>query len=581
LLIPEKTKIMLGRLYALISLFLSIPIFASAKGVDESINDFFAPITRFVEAIVFVSFKFEIGETVYNMPIVLIILILGALYFTIYFRFPNFRHFRLSLDVVRGKYSGGKQLGEVSHFQALTAALSGTVGLGNIAGVAVAVALGGPGATFWMIIAGLLGMSSKFVECTLGVKYREVDADGTVYGGPMYYLSKGFASMRMLIGGKEYHFSKMGRTLAVMFAIATIGGSLGGGNMLQVNQSYQQMVDVSATEINAALIPQMKGETVFLKGKQEQFVVQEVAEGQISLQPKQDGVAMLNVAPNVLASDYVTKPMAGYGFLVGLIFAGLVAVVIIGGIRSIARVTDKLVPFMCGLYILAALVVLFANYDRVPWAFGEIFRGAFAPDAIYGGVIGVLIQGFRRAAFSNEAGIGSASIAHSAVRTNYPASEGIVSLLEPFIDTVVICTMTAITIVVTGSYQGAAAADGISITSRAFGSVMPWFPMVLTVAVILFAFSTMISWSYYGSQAWAYLFGRSKIVDISFKVLFCVAVVLGASAKLDAVIGFSDAMIFTMLFPNMVGLIFLAPVVKHELESYLGMIRSGEIARVK
>ena len=218
---------MLGRLYALISLFLSIPIFASAKGVDESINDFFAPITRFVEAIVFVSFKFEIGETVYNMPIVLIILILGALYFTIYFRFPNFRHFRLSLDVVRGKYSSGKQLGEVSHFQALTAALSGTVGLGNIAGVAVAVALGGPGATFWMIIAGLLGMSSKFVECTLGVKYREVDADGTVYGGPMYYLSKGFASMRMLIGGKEYHFSKMGRTLAVMFAIATIGGSIG------------------------------------------------------------------------------------------------------------------------------------------------------------------------------------------------------------------------------------------------------------------------------------------------------------------------------------------------------------------
>ena len=566
---------MMTRPLTLLLLSLCTPLWALAQGIDDTINDFFAPITRVVEAIVFVSFRFEVGGRPLDLPIVLVILVGVAIYFTWRFSFPNFRYFRLSLDVVRGKYQeAGKEEGEVTHFQALTAALSGTVGLGNIAGVAVAVATGGPGATFWMIVAGLMGMSTKFVECTLGVKYREIDAKGKVYGGPMYYLSKGFASMKMMVGGAEHSLAGIGKALAIFFAIATVGGSIGGGNMLQANQSFQQLNDVTAQAISMGQAQGLVGEKVFLKGKQAPFSVVSAQEGVVVLQPKGD-LLPVTLPEADFVKSYVTKPLAGYGFLVGIIFALLVAVVIIGGIRSIARVTDKLVPVMCGIYILAGLVIMGAHYQDIPWAFGQIVKGAFAPDALYGGILGVMIQGFRRASFSNEAGIGSASIAHSAVKTHYPASEGIVALLEPFIDTVVICTMTALTIVVSGKFQGASASDGISITSESFATVMPWLPVVLCVAVILFAFSTMISWSYYGSQAWAYLFGRGQAMDVTFKAIFCGAVVIGASAKLDAVFGFSDAMIFVMLFPNVVGLLFLAPVVKHELEVYLEAIRKG------
>lgn len=571
----------MNKIFRPLFLFLSallMPAWGMADGVDQAINDFFAPITKVVEAIVFVSFRLEVGGHPIDLPIVLVILMGIAIYFTFHFKFPNIRYFRLAIDVVRGKHNEKiKEAGEVSHFQALTAALSGTVGLGNIAGVAVAIAAGGPGATFWMIVAGFLGMSSKFVECTLGVKYREIDENGVVYGGPMYYLSKGFASLKMMIGGKEQSMAGIGRTLAIFFAIATVGGSIGGGNMLQSNQSFQQLNDVTAQDITIQEVAGLKGEKVFLRGKQDGFTVLEVQDGMVKLQPKKDGIQPVTLPEADFVQAYVYKPLAGYGFAVGLVFAVLVAVVIIGGIRSIAQVTDKLVPFMCGIYVLAGLVVMGANFAHIPEAFGEIFRGAFSPDAMYGGFLGVVIQGFRRAAFSNEAGIGSASIAHSAVRTNYPASEGIVALLEPFIDTVVICTMTALTIVVSGKYKGAAVTDGIAITSQSFETVLPWFPYVLCVAVIMFAFSTMISWSYYGTQAWAYMFGRSRGADLSFKAIFCIAVVIGASAKLDAVFGFSDAMIFVMLFPNVVGLIFLAPVVKHELEIYLAAIRSGKL----
>jgi AGCS family alanine or glycine:cation symporter len=475
---------------------------------------------------------------------VLIVLILGAVFFTIYFGFVNIRRFGTSINIVRGKYDsieegghvessdtfpgstedeiddnpktarieGDHGEGEVSHFQALTAALSATVGLGNIAGVAIALSIGGPGATFWMIVAGLLGMSSKFVECTLGVMYREIDENGTVYGGPMYYLSKGL---------KQLNKGGLGKVLAVLFAIMCIGGSFGGGNMFQSNQAFQMFQNVTG------------GEDSFING---------------------------------------------YGFVFGIIMAILVGIVIIGGIKSIAKVTDKIVPFMVGIYVLAALVILGMNAGQIPAAFGEIFSGAFTGAGITGGVVGVLIQGFKRAAFSNEAGIGSASIAHSAVKTKHPASEGLVALLEPFIDTVLVCTMTALVIVITNMngdimMYGTEIKEGVQATSNAFASQISWFPYVLAVAVILFAFSSMVSWSYYGFQAWSYLFGRSKTTEYSYKFLFCVFTVIGAAASLGSVIDFSDAMIFAMMVPNIIGLVLLSPKVREELAKYMKTIR--------
>ncbi len=457
------------------------------------------------------DYKFRIKEI--KVPFVLIWLILGAIVFTIYFKFINIKGFRLAIDVVSGRYTDPNEKGEVSHFQALTAALSGTVGLGNIAGVAIAIGIGGPGATFWMIMAGLLGMSSKFTECTLGVKYRDIDYDGTVHGGPMYYLSKGL---------KEKGWGRLGKVLAAFFAIMTVGGSFGGGNMFQVNQAFQQFSN--------------------------------------------------------------TLPVGGalqQGWVFGLLLSILVALVIIGGIKSIARVTEKIVPLMVVIYVLGALVILFTHYTALPHAFSLIFTEAWAPKAVAGGFVGVLIQGFRRAAFSNEAGIGSASIAHSAVKTENPASEGIVALLEPFIDTIVVCTITALVIIVTGTYTNAdiAATEGIQLTSMAFKSVISWFDIVLAVSVIFFAFSTMISWSYYGLQSWKYLFGRGRMADLSYKFLFLVFVVIGAAMNLGPVVDFSDAMIFAMAFPNILGLYILMPEVRKSLADYLGKIKSGAIIK--
>jgi AGCS family alanine or glycine:cation symporter len=395
--------------------------------------------------------------------------------------------------------------GEVTPFQALTAALSATVGLGNIAGVAVALSLGGPGATFWMILAGFLGMATKFTECTLGVKYRDIDADGTVHGGPMYYLSKGL---------KEKGLGGLGKFFAAFFALMCVGGSFGGGNMFQANQAAAQFI------------------------------------GTFGIQS------------------------ASAGFVFGLVVAFLVGVVIIGGIKRIGQVTEKVVPFMAVLYVGTALIIIFINFSSIPTAFGLIFTGAFTPTAAVGGFVGVLIQGFRRAAFSNEAGVGSAAIAHSAVRTSHPASEGMVALLEPFIDTVVICTMTALVLIVTNidggiMTYGLKAPDGVGVTSLAFESTISGSSYILTIAVVLFAFSTMLSWSYYGLQAWKYLFGKSKISDLTYKILFCIFVVIGSSISLGAVVDFSDAMIFAMVFPNVIGLLILAPVVKQEVAKYV------------
>jgi len=397
--------------------------------------------------------------------------------------------------------------------------------VGNIAGVAIAVSLGGPGATFWMIVAGLLGMSAKFVECTLGTKYRRQNADGSVSGGPMYYLSNGLAKKGDTIGA-------IGKVLAVLFAIACIGGSFGGGCMVQINQATKQLISVTG------------GESSFLFGQSWMF---------------------------------------------GAVMAVLVGMIIIGGIKSIANVTDKVVPFMVGIYVLGALFVLGGNLGSIPTAFGQIFSGAFAADAMYGGLIGVMIQGFRRAAFSNEAGIGSASIAHSAAKTDEPISEGMVSLLEPFIDTVVICTMTALVIVISGygDYTAVSALalaqnndlQAIELTSSAFSQTIPWFPIVLSVAVILFALSTMISWSYYGLKAWTYLFGESKTSDLSYKAVFCMMVIIGSAISAKSVFDFGDAMIFAMCFPNVLGLYFLAPEVKKDLKDYLSRVKSGDIKR--
>jgi AGCS family alanine or glycine:cation symporter len=494
---------------------------APAPSLDERINAFMEPVTAAISEVVFVSVPLAPGIQV---PVVLLWLLAAALFFTVFFRFVNITGFRHALDVVRGKYDDPDHKGEVSHFQALTAALSGTVGVGNIAGVAVAVSLGGPGATFWMIVAGLLGMSSKFAECTLGVKYRKHNPDGSVSGGPMYYLKEGLA---------RKGWANLGKVLAVLFAIACVGGSFGGGNMVQVNQATLQLIEVTG------------GPDSFLHGR---------------------------------------------GWIFGVLIAITVAFIIIGGIKSIARVTDKIVPLMIGVYIAAALVVIFGNLDAIPAAFGRILDGAWDKDALYGGIVGVMIQGFKRAAFSNEAGIGSASIAHSAAKTDEPVSEGIVALLEPFIDTVVICTMTALVIVITDYGQFTAGEvlnlaqtgnlSAIELTSSAFEQTMSWFPFVLSFAVILFALSTMISWSYYGLKAWTFLFGESRASDLSYKAIYCVFIVIGSAISAKSVFDFGDAMIFAMCFPNLLGLLILAPELQRDLRDYMKRVKSGAIKRM-
>ena len=493
------------------SLIATMPAWAD-EGIDTKINAAVEPVANAVAGMVFTSFPLA-GIQV---PFVLVWLLVAALVFTIYFKFINFRAFKHGFHLVRGDYSDPTAAGEVTHFQALATALSGTVGLGNIAGVAIAVSLGGPGATFWMILAGLFGMSSKFVECTLGVKYRNEYADGTVSGGPMYYLSKGLAE-------RSDKLKVLGKVLAIMFAVFCVGGSFGGGNMFQANQSFQQLVNVTG------------GDTSWLADK---------------------------------------------GWLYGLVVAVLVGMVIIGGIRGIAKVTSKIVPIMGVTYVIAGLIIVLMNFSAVPEAFAAIINGAFRPEGMAGGVVGVLFQGFKRAAFSNEAGIGSAAIAHSAVRTNRPVTEGFVALYEPFVDTVVVCTITALVIIITGTWNpDVDPSQGVALTSAAFASVIWWFPWILTVAVVLFAFSTMISWSYYGLKAWTYLFGESMISDLTYKMLFLSFVIIGASMQLGSVIDFSDAMIFAMAFPNVLGLYLLLPVVRKELDEYWADYKAGRLQK--
>lgn len=505
------------------------------RGLDDRINEAFTPIANWWGAVVLHNFP---GTSI---PTIIILLVGGALFFTFYFGFVNVSRFSTAIQTVRGKYDAldhheagakglaiegdmkgtnkdGSQEGEVSHFQALATAVSGTVGNGNIAGVALAIAVGGPGATFWMILCGFLGMSTKFVECTLGVRYRDVGEDGTVYGGPMYYLTKGL---------KERGLGKTGKVLAMTFAVLCIGASFGGGNAAQSNQAAMQLVN-----------------TFGMTGGSSRTII-------------------------------------------GLIMMVFVGIIIIGGIKRIASVTEKIVPFMALMYILACTYIIVSNFSFIDDAFGMIFSQAFYPQAGLGGFLGVLITGFRRAAFSNEAGAGSASIAHAAVKTKFPASEGLVALLEPFIDTVVICTMTALVIIIFNGdgtvfdYGGVGGkvliegvpVEGAAITAAAFSKYITFAGPFLTLAVVLFAVSTMISWSYYGLQSWMYIFGKSKLADLSYKILFLIFIVIGAAGDMSAVWTFSDAMILALVFPNMIGLVLLYPKVKEELIVYLSAIR--------
>jgi amino acid carrier protein len=445
-----------------------------------------------------------------NIWLVVVLLIVAAIYFTFYFRFINIRGFRHSIDLTLGRYARPDDHGEVSQFQALTAALSGTLGLGNISLVAVAIAVGGPGATLWMIVAGFFGMSSKFIECTLGVKYRNVQADGEVSGGPMYYLSKGLALR---------NWPKTGRLLAILFAIMCVGGSLGGGNMIQANQAFAQ---VQAT-----------------------------------------------------LGDQVPSLWFGIGIAI------LVGMVIIGGIKSIAKVSDKLIPFAVVIYCLFAIIIIGANIGNIGDACAMIYNGAFNADAAKGGFIGVMMMGFRRAGFSNEAGIGSASIAHSASKTERPVSEGLVSLLEPFIDTVVVCTMTALVLVFTGYAAEPGNLTGSALTNAAFKSMFPWFDWVLLGCILMFAFATMISWSYYGMKCWAYLFGENYWIKQSFNVLFVFCTVLGTVSSLGSVVEFSDMMILGMAFPNIIGLFIMRKEVRDDLKTYLLDLKEKRITRYK
>lgn len=480
---------------------------AAEKTIDQKIDEAVSPYTDAISTIVFVPvWKGQVGpdgsKVDLEVPFVLLWLAGAAIFLTFFFKFVNLRGFALALRTVRGKYSKDTDPGEISHFQALTSAVSGTVGLGNIAGVAIAISVGGPGAAFWMVVMGLFGMTSKFAECTLGVKYRQIDKDGKVHGGAMMYLTRGFAERGM---------GPLGKTLAVFFGICCVGASFGGGNMFQINQATSQLVNVTG------------GDGSFFADKQWFF---------------------------------------------GLIVALIVGAVIIGGITRIGKITASLVPAMTVLYLIGCFVVLGSHLDKIGPTFALILSKAFSGEALSGGLIGTFLQGVRRAAFSNEAGIGSAPIAHAAVKTRYAASEGLVALLEPFVDTVIICTMTALVVIVTGDYMHKGV-DGITITSDSFSSVVPWFSYVLSMAVILFALSTLITWSYYGLQAWKFLFGKSKASDLSFKFLFCLVIILGAAMSPGKVIDFSDAMLFSMSFANLIGVYLLLPVIRQELKKFL------------
>ncbi len=484
--------------------FFNIPL----NAIDSTVNQHVSPHSDKLASIIFYSFDINGAK----LPLIILWLMSGAAFFTVFLKFINIRGFKHAIDLVMGKYSDSSSSGEVSHFQALATAVSGTVGLGSIAGVAIAISIGGPGATLWMIVGGLLGMSSKFAECTLGVKYRKINEDGSISGGPMYYLKQGLAKQ-----GK----AKLGTFLAFFFAVVCALSSFGGGNMFQVNQATSQLVYLTGGE-----------SSIFYNN----------------------------------------------GWIFGTLLAMVLLLLIGGGIKYVAKVTEKIVPFMCGVYLLAGLAILVLNFTAIPATLLLIIKSAFAPQAVKGGVIGAIIIGFKRSAFSSEAGVGSAPIVHSTVKTDEPVSEGFVALLEPFIASVLICTMTALIIIITGTYQTNGKMGGVELTSAAFASVLPWFPLVLGIAVILFALSTTITWLYYGQKAFTYVFGENKVTETLYQIMFCTFIILGSCMSLSSVVDFSDALFFSMAIPNMIGLYLMAPEIKRDLDSYMiRIVKAGEV----
>ncbi len=500
-----------NRLLSCVIAIVSSPL--SASGIDASINAAVQPITNLLSSFIF--YEVEIFGAL--MPLIVLWLIGAAIFFTGYFNFLNLSGFKHAFQLLRGDYSRPDYQGELTHFQALSTAVSGTVGIGNIAGVAIVISIGGPGATFWLIIAGLLGMSTKFAECVAGVMYRKVNTDGSISGGPMYYLEAGL---------HQKNLSWLAKPMGLFYAIAIVVGCLGIGNMFQSNQAFQQFIFITGGE----------------------------------------------------ASYFVDK-----GWLFGSILAVIVGLVVIGGIKGIAKVTSKLIPFMTLTYVIGALLVIVMNAERVPWAISAILTEAFNPSAMSGGMLGIMILGFQRAAFSNEAGIGSAAIAHATVKTQEPVTEGYVGLMEPFIDTVIICTLTAL-VILTTVYEPAMAnqgIQGIALTSKAFSSTLSWSVIPLSFIAILFAFSTILSWSYYGLKGWTYIVGESAWAENIFKIFFCIFIALGCTINLTAVLDFSDAVIFVVALPNILGLYILAPVIKSELANYQKRLKSGEIKNFK
>ena len=488
----------------------------SLPGWIESVDGFFENyLVKPLDAVLFFDFGTKLWFGV-SIPFVVVWLLFAGIFLTIRMGFINVRLFRHSIDLIRGRYDRKEDRGDVSHFQALASALSGTVGLGNIAGVSIAIGTGGPGATFWLIFFGLIGMTTKFAECALAVMYRTTDEKGNILGGPMVYLRKGLEANGL--GG-------LGKVLAFAFAILCIGGSFGGGNSYQVAQSLNAFQAEPAFE--------------FLK----------------------------------------TAP-----WIYGLLMVLAVVVVIIGGIKSIGNFAGIVVPFMCGAYLIMCLTIIGANYQRIPTAALEIVQGAFAPSALYGGFFGVLVIGAKRACFSNEAGAGSAAIAHSAAKTQEPVSEGIVALLEPFIDTVIVCTLTGLLIVITGVYKlpevqrMAAANQGSMITVQAVtqNPSLAWFKYVLYVAIFFFAYSTCVSWCYYGERCFVWLFGQKS--SLIYKFLFLGFTLLGSIVKPVNILEFSDMMILTMSIPNLLGVFILTNEIYKQLQIYIGKLKSGEIA---
>ncbi len=476
-------------------------------------GEFFSSINSVLETVLFFDILFGTVEGV-SLPFLVVWLITGGVYLTFLTKFINIRAMRHSFNITRGRYNTIDDTGLISSFGAITTALSATVGLGNFAGVALAVSIGGPGATFWMIVAGFLGMSLKFTEVTLSIQYREFLKDGTIMGGAMEYLSKGLA---------KKGYPSFGKVLAIIFAFLMIGGAIGGGNIFQVSQAYS-------------------------------------------------------------AISHEVTYFAENPVVFGVIIATLTGAVIIGGVRRIAHITETLVPLMAIIYISASLWILGANFEKIDDAFALILNEAFNTSSIYGGMIGAIVSGFQRAVFSSEAGIGSSPVAHAPALTKYPVRQGLVALYEPFIDTVVICTMTALVIIITGVFEpnGAhaaliAAKEGAALTSAAYGTVIDWFPTVLSVSIFLFAFSTMISWSYYGERAWVYLFG-SKL-SIVYKLLFLSLSVIATIVSTGIMVDFSFMLMLAMALPNILGLFILSGDVKRQLEEYLKKLKSGELDR--